>query len=78
MKLYAYYPEFDQNDYLLWHVREIATDTIVGSFYFEEDAQKWSQFWEKGGGFAGFTPQFLLTKTQKGDINDAFLAEFAE
>ena len=78
MKLYSYYPEFNNDDELLWHVRETATDSVVGSFYFEEDAQTWSNFWSNGGGFAGFTPRFVLTKVSKGDINDAFLAEFAE
>ena len=76
--LYTYYPEFDTDDCLVWHVLETATNQIVESFYFEDDAQHWCKFWSEGGGFAGFTPRFLLTKVSKGDINEAFLAEFAE
>lgn len=77
-KLYRYYHEFDTDDCLVWHVLENATNQIVESFYFEDDAQQWCSFWEKGGGFAGFTPRFFLTKVPKPDINEAFLAEFAE
>lgn len=77
-KPYTYYHEFDNDDHLMWHVHETATDQIIESFYFEDDAQEWSKFWSNGGGFAGFTPSFILTKVSKGDINEAFLAEFAE
>ena len=77
-KLYTYYPEFDDQEYLMWHVLETATEQIVSSFFFEDDAEEYSQFLEKGGGFAGFTPSFILKKTYSYDINDAFAAEFAE
>ena len=77
-RLYTYYPEFDDNDYLLWHVYETMTHQVISSFFFEEDAQDYCKFLEKGGGFAGFTPSFVLKKTQSFNINDAFMAEFAE
>ena len=77
-KLYTYYPEFNDNDELLWLVYENATQQIVADFWFEEDAEEFTEFLSKGGGFAGFTPRFILTKVPKPDINDAFLAEFAE
>ncbi len=78
MKLYSYYPEFNNNDELLWHVFEETTQQTVAEFFFEDDAQEYSKFLEKGGGFAGFTPAFVIKKTQSVNINDAFLAEFAE
>lgn len=76
--LYTYYPEFDTHDCLEWHVLESTTEQIINSFLFEEDAQEYCLFLETGGGFAGFTPSFVLKKTQLGDINDAFAAEFLE
>jgi hypothetical protein len=78
MKLYSYYPEFNGDDELLWIVFEESTSQVVSEFFFEDDAQEWSNFWSNGGGFAGFTPRFMLTKVSKGDINEAFLAEFSE
>jgi|688.fasta_scaffold00027_6 hypothetical protein len=75
---YTYYHEFNENEELIWYVFEKATAQVVAEFFFEDDAKEWSNFWSNGGGFAGFTPRFVLTKVSKGDINEAFLAEFAE
>jgi hypothetical protein len=77
MKLYTYYPEFDENDCLLWHVHENATNRIIDSFIFEEDAEEFAYKLENGYGFNGFTPAFMLVRTPKTDINEAFIAEFA-
>lgn len=76
-RLYTYYPEFDENDYLLWHVFEHATQQVIQSFFFEEDAQEMMKFFESGGGFCGHTPSFILTKPPVNDINEAFSIEFA-
>ena len=78
MKLYNYYPEFNEGDDLLWLVFEETTSQVVGEFFFEEDAAEYSRFLERGGAFSGFTPSFVLKKTQSKDINAAFMAEFAE
>lgn len=77
-QLYTYYPEFDDQDCLLWCVYENATQQVIDTFIFEEDAQEFMEFLKSGGGFAGFTPRFVLTKVPKPDINEAFLSEFAE
>ena len=77
-QLYTYYPEFDDNDFLLWKVYENITEQVVAEFVFEEDAQEFCQFVERGGAFAGFTPAFILTKVPKPDINQAFSMEFSE
>jgi hypothetical protein len=76
-KLYTYYPEFNKDDYLLWHVYETATEQIIDSFFFEEDAARTAWEMEKGKAFAGFTPAFMLRKTPFVNINEAFEAEFA-
>ena len=78
MKLYRYFAEFDENDYLLWHVYENLTEQIVDSFFFEEDARDRASELEQGKAFAGFTPSFMLRKSIKEkNINEAFAAEFA-
>ena len=77
-KLYTYYPEFDKNDYLLWHVYEKQTQQVIDSFLFEEDAADLAEDMENGMGFAGFTPSFMVRKVSASkDINEAFSAEFA-
>jgi hypothetical protein len=75
--LYNYYPEFNDNDELLWMVYEQTSDQIVAQFFFEEDAEELCKFLEKGGGFAGFTPNFILQRVPVQDINQNFQAEFS-
>lgn len=77
MRLYTYYPEFNDNDELLWLVYENTSDQVVAEFFFEEDASALCSFLENGGGFAGFTPSFILKKINIG-MNDAFSMKFAE
>lgn len=76
-RLYTYYPQIDEDDCLLWHVYENASEQIIESFLFEEDAIEFMKSLEKGHGFNGFTPRFMLIKPPKTDINAAFSAEFA-
>lgn len=76
-KLYTYYPEFNDNDELLWLVYENTSDQVVAEFFFEEDAQELCSFLEKGGGFSGFTPSFILQRVPNININETFSAEFA-
>lgn len=78
MRQYIYYPEFDANDLLLWHVKEQTTGQIIESFFFEEDAEEFCTKLESGAGFAGFTPAFMLVKVGAKDINQAFAMEFSE
>lgn len=76
-KLYTYYPEFNNDEELLWFVYEESTAQVVAEFFFEDDAQNYSKFLESGGAFAGFTPSFMLRKFIPGNINDAFSVEFS-
>ena len=77
MKHYSYYHEFDSDDNLVWCVYEKASDQIVAHFFFEDDAEELCEFLEKGGGFAGFTPSFILQRVKVQDINSNFQAEFS-
>ena len=76
-RLYRYYPKFDFDE-VHWIVYEEATSQIVAEFFFEDDAAEYCKFLTTGGGFAGFTPSFVIKKTQFGSINETFAAQFAE
>ena len=76
-RLYTYYPEIN-NDEVLWLVFEESTAQVVAEFWFEDDAQEYCEFLEHGGAFSGFTPSFVIKKTQSTNINDTFAAVFAE
>jgi hypothetical protein len=74
---YTYYPEFDEMECLLWHVYETATEQVISSFLFEEDASFEARRLERGGGFDGYTPSFMLRKSPL-STNEAFEREFYE
>jgi len=77
MKNYRVYPTQDDENFY-WNVYENVTGQIVSSFWFEEDAIEYAKNLEKGAGFAGFTPAFILRKVSLSkDINTAFSEEFA-
>ena len=76
-RLYSYYSVND-DDCLIWNVLETATNSIIDSFYWKDEAQQYARFLESGGAFSGFTPSFILKKTQIGDINSEFEMKFSE
>ncbi len=43
----------------IWCVYEHATEQVVNSFYFEDEAKGYIKFLERGGAFAGWTPIFF-------------------
>ena len=76
MKNYNYYSVKDGED-IFWNVHENQTNTVIDSFLYKEDAKEYSQFLERGGGFAGFTPSFMLTRVKPPiSIDEAFSMEF--
>ena len=69
---YDVVPFKNNNDYL-WAVFELATEQVIDTLYFEEDANALAKTLDRGRGFAGWTPAFLLTKVVvKEDINQKF------
>ena len=52
----------DEDDNYYWSVLEKPTDQVIDSFVFEDDAKEYCKFLNRGGGFCGFTPAFMLTK----------------
>lgn len=77
MKKYAVIPSKVPDEYF-WNVYEYATDQIVDSFYFEEDAIDMAKFMNRGGAFDGFTPSFMTIpiKVKNENLNEVFAQEF--
>jgi hypothetical protein len=72
MTKYDVVPFKNKNDYL-WAVFELATEQVIETFFFEEDAMRMAKHLDRGAGFSGWTPGFLLTKVAvKEDINRKF------
>jgi hypothetical protein len=46
-------------------VEERSTQYIIKTFNTREDAKKFMKFLNLGGGFAGFTPSFILNNTSE-------------
>ena len=66
-----------ENDEFVWEVFEVASEQVVGRWYFEEDAIAQAEFMESGGAFEGFTPQFMLREVALAkDLNQEFSAVF--
>lgn len=59
MNNYSVYPVNEDGDFY-WEVFENSTESTVDRFFFEEDARDFAKFLENGGGFAGWTPTFIL------------------
>lgn len=47
-----------------WCIFEHATEQVVRSFFFEDDAQAYMRFLTDGGAFDGFTPPFVLDEVE--------------
>ena len=67
-----------ENDFM-WEVYEAPTERVIDSFFFEEDAVRYAKFLESGGGFNGWTPNFILTEVVFDDaINQKFNMMFSD
>jgi hypothetical protein len=72
MTNYDVMPLKENGDYM-WAVFEFATEQVIETFFFEEDAVRMAKQLESGAGFSGWTPSFLLTKVViKENINQKF------
>lgn len=62
----------DEDDFY-FSVVEKETDQVIGSYFFEDDAKDYCKFLNKGGGFDGFTPAFMLIPLDNViDLNQQF------
>lgn len=68
--------KIDYNGKSLYCVYEMATDQVVNHFKSEREAQKYIEFLEDGGAFAGFTPAFIMREFGKVDIDQQFSRHF--
>jgi len=72
MTKYDVIPLVENDDYM-WGVYETATEHVIETFFFEEDAVAVAKSMERGAGFSGWTPNFILTKVVvREDINQKF------
>jgi len=64
----------EYNGEFLWCIFEYATDQVINHFYFEDDANNYLKFLQRGGCFDSFTPTFIIQKikTTTGSINKDF------
>ena len=71
---------FDYRDSeVIYVVIEAATGLEIDTFWFDIDAEKYEEFLEQGGAFAGYTPAFVLRKVViSKDINEEFSSTFEE
>jgi len=69
---------FDYRDAeVIYSVIEAATGQEIDTFWFDVDAEKYEEFLEQGGAFAGYTPAFVLRKVViSKDINEEFSSTF--
>ena len=67
------------DDEYMWELYESATNQIIDTFYFEDDALETAVFYHNGGGFAGFTPAFMLKSVTNivTNVNEEFTRKFA-
>lgn len=68
--------EHDSSDFI-WCVYENATQQIIRSYYFEDDANEYCAFLNNGGAFDGSTPPFVLRSVAVKAINLTFEEAFA-
>jgi hypothetical protein len=66
-------------DEYVWEVFEMATAQVIERFYFEDDAMEMARFYDAGGGFAGFTPSFMIRSVTLSvtNVNEEFTRVFA-
>lgn len=66
-----------EEDSYFWGVVENKTEQLINAFFFQEDAVNYASFLEEGGGFAGFTPSFVLNSVKVPEsLDETFMREF--
>lgn len=72
MRNYQVIPFQLENDFL-WCVYENKTEYTIAQFFFEDDAERYAGFLERGGAFDGWTPIFMLHRVvAPRDLNQEF------
>lgn len=57
-----------------WAVTEKDTEQTIKVFFFQDEARRFMKFLNRGGGFDGWTPAFMLREMPKTDLNEDFVA----
>lgn len=62
----------DETDFQ-FNIFETSTNHIIKTFFFQEDAEDYLKFLNRGGAFNGWTPSFILRKVNvEYDLNQEF------
>lgn len=62
----------DETDFQ-FNVFETSTSQIIKTFFFQDDAEDYLKFLNRGGAFNGWTPSFMLRKVNvEYDLNQEF------
>ena len=76
MSMYDIVVMRDDDDFL-WGVVENTTSQVIDTFFFQDDAEAFKSCLDKGAGFNGFTPAFMLVKANVfSNVNDSFTQHF--
>lgn len=66
--------ETEEKDFV-WCVMEQPTAQLIEAYLFKDDALEYANFLERGGGFDGWTPSFILQEVAvPKDLNQEFNA----
>ena len=64
MENYTRYLVEDDEKNRMWGVYEEATEQFIKLFYFEDECEDYQNFLNNGGGFNGYTPEFILNDVE--------------
>lgn len=76
MSMYDIVVMQDDGDFL-WGVVENTTSQVIDTFFFQDDAEAFKGRLDRGAGFNGFTPAFILVKANVfSNVDDSFTQHF--
>ena len=76
VKYYVEPVHFEDDDFM-WCVFETSTRQIIKTYSFEDEAEEYCKFLNRGGAFDGNTPTFVLRSVAIKEINNTFRQAFA-
>jgi len=78
MRYYVLPLHLETNEFI-WCVMEESTEQLIRAFEFEDEADEYCDFLDRGGAFDGFTPSFILREVAyERNINQEFSSILSE
>lgn len=63
-------------DEFVWCVWESKTGQVIKNFFFQDEAEEYGRFLNRGGAFDGNTPPFILQNVDIKKLNQSFQTSF--